>query len=337
MDVFVRKGFVVLALLSVAVACNQEHPIGIGKVLQLDPELETILPADAKLERLADGFGLLEGPAWSPTGELLFSDMHRHLIYQWSPHGHLSVYPTQLAYAKTDDQPQGPSGPNGLAFDKEGRLTVCEHGNRRVTRVEKDGTLTVLAERYEGKRLNSPNDLVYRADGRLYFTDPPSGLPGDDADPHKELSYSGVYLFYQGRLRLVSAELRHPNGLAFSPDEQFLYVGNSGKEAIVIRYAVNTDGTLSKGEMFVSSLSVGKAEGFDGMKVDVSGNLYLASSAGLVIVSPAGKHLGTIQGPEEPLNVAWGDQDGRTLYVTAFTGLYRLRLKIPGNRHIWLN
>ncbi len=322
------------AFILLEVACGQENrSVGLGRIIQADPELNSILPGDAKLEKLAGGFGLLEGPVWAPGGYLLFSDMKSHLIYEWSPQAGLSVFPAKTWYTSGENTPRYPSGPNGLAFDKEGRLTICEHGNRRVTRLEKDGSLTVLAERYRGKRLNSPNDLVYRSDGLLYFTDPPFGLRGQYADPQKELPFSGVFLFSEGKLELVSDELSGPNGLAFSPDEKYLYVGNDNQQKpVIMRYEVNPNGTLSKGKMFFNAWSVTRADGLDGMKVDVRGNLYVTATNGVVIVSRTDKYLGTVQGPEEPTNVAWGDDDRKALYITTEKGLYRIRLNIPGTR-----
>ena len=313
-------------------ACNQEtRSAGLGRILQADPALKDVVPADAKLEKLAGAFGLLEGPVWSGSGDLLFSDMVSHFIYTWNPQSGLSVFPAKMEYPEAEHMKRS-SGPNGLAFDKKGKLTICEHGNRRVTRLEKDGSLTVLAERYEGKRLNSPNDLVYRSDGLLYFTDPPLGLWGKHADPRKELSYSGVFLFSEGKLELMTDELRTPNGLAFSPDEKYLYVGNDDPtKPVIMRYEVNPTGTLSNGEVFFNMASVTK-EGLDGMKVDVEGNVYVTAPSGVVILDWKGKHLGTIQAHEELTNLAWGDDDRRSLYLTALKGLYRIRLNIPGTQ-----
>jgi gluconolactonase len=202
-----------------------------------------------------------------------------------------------------------------------------------VTRLEKDGRLTVLADRYEGKRLNSPNDLVHKSDGSLYFTDPPFGLPKFYDDPRKELPYSGVFRLAGGTLQLVSKDLIGPNGLAFSPDEKYLYVDNwDVKKKVVMRYEVNSDGTLSNGRIFFDMTGAPGEEALDGLKVDQRGNLYVSGPGGLWIISSEGKHLGTIKAPKLPANFAWGDEDGRTLYMTARTGLYRMRLNIPGIR-----
>jgi gluconolactonase len=200
-----------------------------------------------------------------------------------------------------------------------------------VTRLEKNGVLTVLADRFEGKRLNSPNDLVYRSDGALYFTDPPFGLPKFFDDPHKELAWSGVYCLINGELKVVTRDLTGPNGLAFSPDEKYLYVDNwDVNRKVIMRYEVAADGTLHDGIVFLDLTSVGGEQAFDGLKVDRKGNLYAAGPGGLLVISPQGKHLGTIKFSEQPANLAWGDADRQALYVTARTGLYRVRLSVPG-------
>jgi len=224
-------------------------------------------------------------------------------------------------------------GSNGLTLDKEGRVTINEHGNRRVTRLEKTGFLTLLADRYEGKRLNSPNDLVYRSDGVLFFTDPPFGLPQFYDDPRKELPDSGVFCLRDGKLQLVSSDLKGPNGLAFSPDEKFLYVGNWDPEKkVVMRYEVNADCTVTNKRVFFDMTKAEGEDAIDGIKVDQQGNVYVSGPGGLWIFSAEGKHLGTLKGPEHPHNLAWGDDDGRTLYLTAQTSVYRIRLHIPGIR-----
>ncbi len=303
-------------------------------IVRRDPGLDDIVPASARLEELAGGFLFTEGPVWVPRtatteGYLLFSDPDANTIYRWAPDGQVSVYRTKSGYAGLDVGEYAQPGSNGLALDREGRLTIAEHGRRRVVRVERTGALTVLADRYQGKRLNSPNDLVYRSDGALYFTDPPFGLPKHFDDPRRELAFSGVYCLIGGALKLVSQDLSGPNGLAFSPDERYLYVGNwDPARKVVMRYEVRPDGTLAEGRVFVDLTGAPGEEAIDGIEVDRRGNVFISGPGGLWIVSPAGRPLGLLRGPEHPHNLAWGDDDGRTLYLTARTGLYRIRLDV---------
>jgi gluconolactonase len=221
-----------------------------------------------------------------------------------------------------------------LTLDSEGRLTIAEHGNRRVTRMEKGGRITVLADRYQGQRLNSPNDLVYRSDGSLYFTDPPFGLPEVYGDKDKELPFSGVFRLKDGRLDLVVRDLKGPNGIAFSPDEKFLYVGNWDPEKkVVMRYPVDEDGSLGQGQVFIDVGSEPQNEAaIDGIKVDVMGNLYVSGPGGLWVFSSEGKPLGRIVGPRHIHNLAWGGKEGKNLYLTARDKLYRMPLLTQGVR-----
>ena len=304
-----------------------------GTIVRKDPSLDKIVPASATIEKIAEGFQFTEGPVWHPDGYLLFSDPNNNVIYRWTPDGQVSIYRTKSGYKGFDIGEYHQPGSNGLTLDREGRLTINEHGNRRVTRLEKNGVVTVLADRFEGKRLNSPNDLVYRSDGALYFTDPPFGLPKVYDDPRKELPYSGVFCLFKGKLHLVSKDLLGPNGLAFSPDEKYLYVDNwDVKKKIVMRYEVEPDGALSNGKVFFDMTSAPGEEALDGMKVDLAGNLYVSGPGGVWIISPQGKHLGMIQPTQLPANMGWGDEDGRTLYMTARTAVYRVRLNIAGVR-----
>ena len=304
-----------------------------------DPAFDRIVPPDAKIEKLAGGFQFTEGPIWIPKsdeseGYLLFSDPNNNVIYRWTQDGQVAIYMTKSGYRGLDVGEYGQPGSNGLTLDREGRLTINQHGNGRVVRLEKNGQLTVLADIYEGRRLNSPNDLVYKSDGSLYFTDPPFGLPKFFNDPRKELPYSGVFrVSPDGVVRLVSTDLKGPIGIAFSPDEKYLYVDNWDPEKkLVMRYNVEADGALSHGQVFFDMTSAPGEDALDGMKVDVEGNLYVSGPGGVWVLSPEGKHLGTIAGPEHPHNFAWGDDDGKTLYLCAQTGLYRIRLNIPGIR-----
>jgi len=311
-----------------------EVPKAAVRIERADPALDAIVPADLRVEKVAEGFQFVEGPVWvRDGGYLLFSDPNLNTMYSWSPDDGLAVFRAKSGYTGMDIGEYGQPGSNGLTLDGEGRVTIDEHGNRRVTRLEKNGALTVLADRHEGKRLNSPNDLVYKSDGTLYFTDPPFGLPRFHDDPRKELAFSGVFRYANGQLSLVSADLSGPNGLAFAPDERYLYVTNwDTKKKVVMRYEVASDGSLANGRVFFDMGGVPGEEALDGMKVDKQGTLYVSGPGGLWIIAPSGQHLGTIRLPELPANFAWGDDDGRTLYMTARTGLYRMRLGVEGIR-----
>jgi gluconolactonase len=282
-------------------------------------EVEGDLPIDLRLERVATGFEFTEGPVWH-DGALLFSSPNTNVIYRWAPNGVVTVFRSKSGYTGVDIGRYRQPGSNGLTFSPDGLLTICQHGNRRVIRVNPHGDTTVLADRYDGRRLNSPNDLVYRSDGTLFFTDPPFGLPRAD---ESELGFSGVYRVRDGEISLVTAELTGPNGIAFSPDERWLYVGNWDFERIVVmRYEPDT----GEGSVFYD-MTAPEAEGaIDGIKVDPDGNLYVCGPGGIWVLSPWAEHLGTLHLPEAPHNLAWGDADGRTLYITALTSVYRLRL-----------
>jgi gluconolactonase len=296
--------------------------------------LTEIVPPWTKLFKLADGFTFTEGPVWVNEGgasHLLFSDPNNNLIYRLSSEGDVQPYLTKSGYAGEDIGEYGQPGSNGLTLDEQGRLTICQHGNRRVVRIEKNGLTTVLADRWQGKRLNSPNDLVYRRDGTLFFTDPPFGLPKHHADARRETPHFGVYSVRGGQVRLVSTNFTGPNGLAFSPDEKFLYVGNWDEtNKVVFRYPVNTDGTLGAGERFFDMTGAAGHDAIDGVKVDQRGNVYVSGPGGLWILDARGRHLGTLRGPEHVHNMAWGGADGRTLFLAAQTGIYSMRLGVPG-------
>ncbi|HET7394282.1 MAG TPA: SMP-30/gluconolactonase/LRE family protein, partial [Candidatus Binatia bacterium] len=304
-----------------------------AEITRLDPAIDAVVPLNPKIFKLAEGFQFTEGPIWLQNGDLLFSDPNANRIYQYTADGTLSVFKENSGYSGKDITEYFQPGSNGLTLDPDGRLTINEHGNRRIVRVEKDGKLTILADRFEGKRLNSPNDLVYRSDGTLFFSDPPFGLPKVYDDPRKELPYSGVFALYNGQVKLVTSDLKGPNGIAFSPDEKYLYVGNwDPKKKIVMRYEVNSDATLSNGKVFFDMTSAPAQDAIDGIKVDQQGNLYVSGPGGLWVLSPAGKHLGTIKAPKHTHNLAWGGEDGKTLYLTAQSTLYRMPLNIPGIR-----
>jgi len=315
----------------------EETPFGTqraaGEIRRLDPGLDQVIAPDATFERIASGFLFTEGPVWHPDGYLLFSDPNANTIYRWSPDGQVSVFRAKSGYTGADIGEYGQPGSNGLTLDAEGRLTIDEHGNRRVVRLEKNGVVTPLAERFEGKRLNSPNDLVYRSDGALYFTDPPFGLPKAHEDSRKELPFSGVFLLKDGRLSAVSRDLTGPNGLAFSPDEKTLYVGDwDPRRKVVMEYDVRPDGTLGPGTVFADFTADEGEDAIDGIKVDREGNVYVSGPGGLHILDAKGRRLGLLVPPEHPHNLAFGDADGKTLYLAAQTSVYRVRLKNEGIR-----
>lgn len=323
------------------------------EVVRNDPALNEIIGPNPKVHKLAEGFQFTEGPVWvnKDGGYLLFSDPNANTIYKYQD-GKLDVFRTPSGYSGADVAEYGQPGSNGLTLDPQGRLTINQHGNRRVVRDENDGTQTVLAESYEGRRLNSPNDLVYRSDGTLFFTDPPFGFPKLFNDPRKQLGFSGVYSIHKGVLQLISKDFTGPNGIALSPDERYLYVGNwprslTGQELrkgdqpvgeigdrhkAIMRYEVQPDGTLKNGKLFFDFTSAPGEDGLDGIKVDRKGNLYVSAPGGLWVISPAGKHLGTIITPRHVHNLAWGDADGKTLYLCARSALYRIRLNINAVR-----
>jgi gluconolactonase len=319
------------------------------EIQMLDPVLDHIVSSEARLERVATGFDKwLEGPAWTRDGTLLFAEIPANNIIQWSPAKGAVVFMHPSGY-KGSEPYKGPEpGSNGMTVDADGRVSVAGHAGRTVWRMEsvdRKAQITVLADSYQGKQLNSPNDLVYKSDGSLYFTDPPYGLPTQsDADPQKELQVNGVYRIPGARqhkpgaapdrdkLQLVIKDLARPNGLAFSPDEKFLYVAESGKRQWM-RYRVQPDGSLQDGILFLDA-STDQAEGGpDGLRVDKEGNIYGSGPGGVWIISSQGKHIGTIKVPERVSNVAWGDKNGRTLYITASTALYRIKLKVSGVRN----
>ena len=302
-------------------------------IVRSNQAIDDIVPRTAHVEKVAGGFRFTEGPIWLPSGSLLFSDIHSNTVFEYRPGVGVSEY-LRPSGCYGGESPDGFSiGSNGLTLDAQGRLVLCEHGNRRVTRLEKDGSRTVLADRFEGKRLNSPNDLVHDYRGTLYFTDPPYGLLRQDDDPRKELPFNGIFRVANGELQLLSEDLDRPNGLAFSPDETVLYVANSSPTRRVwVRFEVKPDGKLGEHHVFYDVSARPEPGAPDGLKVDVRGNLYCTAAGGVWIFSPEGRHLGTICTPEIPANCHWGDSDGKTLYITARTSVYRIRLLVAGIR-----
>ena len=308
----------------------------VGKIYAIDQKLNSVIEPGAKVEKIADGFQFTEGPVWHPDGYLLFSDPNTNTIYRYDPATkNISVYISHSGYTGVDIGEYGQPGSNGLAIDKDGRLIIDQHGNRRVIRIEKKGPITILADKFNGKRFNSPNDIVLKSDGTIYFTDPPYGLPKFFEDKRKELDYSGVFMIKNNAVTLVSKDLGGPNGLAFSPDEKFFYVTNWDIRDIhhtktIWRYEVNPDGTLTNGKIFFDFNFTEDDEALDGLKIDKEGNLFASAPGGIWIISPDAKLLGKIVTPERPANLAWGDEDAKTLYLTAHSSLYKIRVNTGG-------
>lgn len=317
----------------------------LGTIERDDPRLDRLVPKEATIEKLAEGFNWSEGPVWVPRGGyLLFSDVPENTVFKWEEGGGISVFLKPSGY--TGDAPRGGEpGSNGLTLDPSGRLVLCQHGDRRVARLDAmlgpggpptgdDKKFTTLADRYMGKRFNSPNDAAYKSNGDLYFTDPPYGLLKLNNDPAKELYHNGVYrLSKGGELTLLVKEMSFPNGIAFSPDEKTLYVANSDpQKAIWMAFPVQDDGTLGEGRVFFDATPWAKAmkKGLpDGMKVDRAGNLFATGPGGVHIFSPEGVHLGCFNTGEATANCGWGD-DGSTLYITADMFLARVRTTTKG-------
>lgn len=307
----------------------------VGRIERLDPALDALIPRDARIEKLAEGFAWAEGPVWrTQNRELLFSDVPKNTIYRWTAAQGLTVFLRPSGYT-VPNPPGRELGSNGLTVDARGALVMADHGNRQIARL--DDSLFVkatLAARYQGKRFNSPNDLVFRSNGDLYFTDPPYGLKGLNDDPAKELQYSGVYRMTPGgQISLLIRDLRFPNGIAFSPDEKTLYVSNSDETRPVwMAYDVQVDGSLGRSRVLFDATALvrEKRPGLpDGLRVDRHGNLFAGGPGGILVISPEGKHLGTIVTGEPTANCAFGD-DGSTLYMTANNKLLRIRLTTKG-------
>ena len=269
---------------------------------------------DGEPELVATGFEFTEGPVWHPDGYLFLSDIPAHRIFKLTPDGTSEVF----------REPSG--GANGLTFDRQGRLIACEYHSRRVSRTESDGAISVLADSYHGKRLNSPNDVVVKSDGSIYFTDPFYGFP---ADQERELDFQGVYrIGPDGAITLLVDDFGVPNGLAFSPDERILYIDDS-RHQHVRAFDVLSDGSLANGRILIDMRADARGAA-DGMKVDISGNLYVTGAGGTWVISRSGEHLETIVTPELPENCAFGGPDHKTLFIAARTSIYSVRLSIAG-------
>jgi gluconolactonase len=320
-----------LALVAVAAVSGERKTI--GRIDRQDPRLDALVPRDAVIEVLAEGFRWSEGPVWDKAaGRLLFSDVPSNVVHAWSEKGGLSSFLRPSGYTGPEGGGGREPGANGLAFDARGRLVLCQHGDRRVSRLE-DGRFVTLVDRFEGKRFNSPNDLVIGDNGAIYFTDPPYGLMKTFDDPGREIGWNGVYrLAPDGRVSVLVKDLRAPNGIGLSPDGRTLYVGQSDRDRpVVMAYDLSRDGTVSNGRVFFDTTPLRKngPGGPDGLKVDRDGNVFTTGPGGVVVVSPKGEYLGTIVTGVPTANCGFGD-DGSTLYMTANDKLCRVRTATKG-------
>jgi gluconolactonase len=319
-------------------------------VLRLDPALDALVSPDAKVELVKGGFGFTEGPVWVQKGKegyLLFTDIPGRVVWKLTADGKASVYLDNVGYNGPEPWRWGPvqnngfdksdpkfeefamNGADGLTVDRQGRLILATFAGRSLMRIENDGKRTVLADRWEGKRFGGPNDVVVKSNGAIYFTDTYGAFRLRDKDPRKELDFTGVYMWKDGKLSLLVKDMSMVNGLAFSPDEKYLYV-NGSRDNYVNRYEVKPDGTLANGKLFIDMSKETERGITDGLRVDTKGNLYETAPGGVWVISPEGKHLGTIRAPEQSTNVGFGDADKKTLYIAARTGIYKIRVNTPG-------
>jgi gluconolactonase len=330
---------IALIVSSTGAAAADSYP-AIGTIERLDPKLDVYIPKDAKIEKLADGFEWAEGPVWvRDGGYLLFSDVPHNVVHRWSADKGLTEFLKPSGYTGKDPPP-GPKEPgsNGLTIGPDGQLVLCQHGDRRVAKLNKTGAFETLADRFEGKRFNSPNDLCFDKAGNLYFTDPPYGLPDTFKSALRELPFTGVYrVSKEGKLSLVSKDMTAPNGVALSPDEKTLYVANSDREKpVYVAFELNDDGTAKSSRVLFDATEGVKAKkkgSPDGLKVAADGTLFATGPGGVIVITADGKHLGTIApGADFPTaNCAFGDADGKTLYLTSDMNLCRVKLNVKGN------
>ena len=329
------------AVIGIALACNAQKPASNVpavqqaapaptseniEIVRMDPALDAVIAPGSQIEKVADGFGFTEGPMWR-EGRLWFSDVTGNKMYAITPDGKVTIL---IEHAGgLESYPSGISkGSNGMVTDKDGSVLMTQHGARRIARLDEQFKLNSFLDGFEGKRFNSPNDLVWAPDGSLWFTDPPYGLTGGDRDPTKELTFNGVYRYADGKLTAPIRDLARPNGIGFTSDGKTLYVSNSGPQMFVEKYDVAKDGTVSNGTRFIEY--PGRAPDVpDGLKLDSANNLWTSGPGGIRIISPAGKVLGQIKLPETAANLAWAD-GGMTLYITGSTSIYRLKVKTPG-------
>lgn len=331
----VRVAVLFALILPFALAADEKLPT-IGSIDRKDPKLDDLIPKDAQIEVLAAGYKWTEGCVWDKKGGfLLFSDIPNNKVVKWSAKGAAMDHLTPSGYTGKDKFTGSEPGSNGLAFDKDGSLVLCQHGDRRIARLGKDGKFTTIVDKYMGKRLNSPNDLVFAKNGDLYFTDPPYGLPGQLKDPGKELDFQGVYrLKANGELVLLTKEMTRPNGIGLSPDEKTLYVANSDPaKAIWMAFPIKDDGTLGPGKQIYDAtkdVADSPNKGLpDGLKVDVKGNIFATAVNGVYVFSRDFKFLGRIVTNDKTANCGWGD-DGTALYLCTNDKLTRVKTSTKG-------
>jgi gluconolactonase len=330
----------IFAILSLSICLSElnaqsSYPT-VGKIIKYDNALDKLIAPNAKIEVLASGYIWSEGPVWvKDGGYLLFSDVPANTIYKWKEKEGISVFLKPSGYTGAGTYSNEP-GSNGLTINQKGELIACEHGDRRVSAMPlSGGGKRTLADNFQGKRFNSPNDVVQHSGGAYYFTDPPYGLPKQEKDPSREINEFGVYrIGTDGKVTQVASDLQRPNGLAFSPDEKILYVAQSDpNQAIIMAYPVQADGSLGKGKVFFDATSIakeGKLRGLpDGLRVDKQGNIFSTGPGGVMVISAEGKLLGIINTGEATANCTWGD-DGSTLYITADMYLCRIKTLVKG-------
>ena len=353
------RSVVVLSVVIIGIGLGRAQMRMDKPVIRLDPALDALISIDAKVEEVKTGFGFTEGINWVEEGKngfLIFSDIPANVINKMTPDGKVSVFVdrsgfhgrfdgyTMLTEGKESTNGKDPKDPlfrkfvmigsNGLTLDMQGRLIICTYAGRSVERLEKNGERTLLADRYEGKRFSGPNDVVVGKRGAIYFSDTMIGLRGQEKDPSREMPFEGIFMIKNGKVTLAVNDIPTPNGMAFSPDETYFYANERGTQ-LVRRYDVQSDDTLTNSKLLIDMGAQDKSPGnADGMRVDAKGNIYTAGPRGIWILSPEGKHLGTIVTPELVGNLTFGDPDYKTLYIAARTTIYKIRVNTPGNRRL---